>query len=106
MISSWGIDLLSANLAVPVPKSSVAAARAVPNTPEVARPGALARWPNLDTIIRQPRSLRVEIYTAFYTRIAFRMASRGHEDGEACDGPACRPRKPLDRTAEPGEFTQ
>jgi hypothetical protein len=77
VISSWGIDLLSANLAVPVPKSSVAAARAVPNTHlEVARPGALARWPNLDTIIRQPRSLRVEIYTACYTRIAFRMATR------------------------------
>ena len=29
----------------------------------------------------------------------------GHEDGAACVGPACRPRKPLDRTAEPGEVS-
>ena len=30
---------------------------------------------------------------------------RGHVDGAACDGPACRPPMPLDRTAEPGEVS-
>jgi hypothetical protein len=30
-------------------------------------------------------------------------SDRPYEGGAACDGPACRPRKPLDRTAEPGE---
>jgi hypothetical protein len=30
---------------------------------------------------------------------------RGHVDGAACDGPACRPPMPLDRTAERGEVS-
>ena len=30
---------------------------------------------------------------------------RGHVDGAACDGSACRPPMPLDRTAEPGEVS-